>query len=105
MPPSEAQVDSTTEVQRSSTSALEPSALTPAGLQDVPHSHPSADQAPPTNGFRTALKRFIRAQEESIDASKALLQSYETDLKPTEYGGPCEKRFLLPFWEASSGEG
>jgi len=73
MPPSEAQVDSTTEVQRSSTSALEPSALTPASLQDVPHSHPSADQAPPTNGFRTALERFIRAQEESMDASKALL--------------------------------
>ena len=85
MPPSEAQVDSTTEVQRSSTSALEPSALTPASLQDVPHSHPSADQAPPTNGFRTALERFIRAQEESIDASKALLQSYEINLRPKEY--------------------
>jgi len=85
MPPSEAQVDPTTEVQRPSTSALEPSALTPASLQDVPHSHPSAGQVPPTNGFRTALERFIRAQEESIDASKALLQSYETDLRPTEY--------------------
>lgn len=82
--PSEAQVDSTIEVQRSSTSALEPSALTPVGLQDVPHSHPSADQVPPTNGFRTALERFIRAQEESIDASKALLQ-YETNLRPTEH--------------------
>ena len=84
MPLSEAQVDSATEVQRSSTSVLEPSALTPAGLQDVPHSHPSADQAPPMNGFRTALKRFIRAQEESIEASKALLR-YETDLRPTEH--------------------
>jgi len=85
MPPSEAQVDSTTEVRWSSTSALEPSASTPASLQDVPHSHPSADQVPPTNGFRTALERFIRAQEESIDASKALLQSYEINLKPKEY--------------------
>jgi hypothetical protein len=85
MPPSEAQVDSTTEVRRSSTSVLEPSALTPASPQNVPHSHPSADQVPPTNGFRTALERFIRAQEESIDASKALLQSYEINLRPKEY--------------------
>ena len=85
MPPSEAQVDSTTEVQRSSTSALEPSAFTPASLQDVPHSHPSTDQVPPTNGFRTALERFIRAQEESVDASKALLQSYEINSGPKEY--------------------
>lgn len=85
MPPSEAQVDSTTEVRRSSTSVLEPSALTPASLQNVPHSHPSADQVPPTNGFRTALERFIRAQEESIDASKALLQSYEINSRPKEY--------------------
>jgi hypothetical protein len=85
MPPSEAQVDSTTEVRRSSTSVLEPSALTPASLQNVPHSYPSADQVPPTNGFRTALERFIRAQEESVDASKALLQSYEINLRPKEY--------------------
>lgn len=85
MLPSEVQADSTTKVRRSSTSALEPSALTPASLQDVPHSHPSADQVPPTNGFRTALERFIRAQEESIDASKALLQSYEINLRPKEY--------------------
>lgn len=85
MPSSEAQVDSTTEVRRSSTSVLEPSALTPASLQNVPHSHPSADQVPPTNGFRTALERFIRAQEESVDASKALLQSYEINLRPKEY--------------------
>lgn len=83
--PSEARVDSTTEVQRSSTSAWEPSPLTPASVQDVPHSHPSADQVPPTNGFRTALERFIRAQEESIDASKALLQSYEINLRSKEY--------------------
>ena len=85
IPPSEAQVDSTTEVRRSSTSVLEPSALTPASLQNVPHSHPSADRVPPTNGFRTALERFIRAQEESVDASKALLQSYEINSRPKEY--------------------
>jgi len=85
VPPSEAQVDSTTEIQRPSTSALEPSALTPASLQHVPHSHPSADQVPPTNGFRTALEHFIWAQKESIDASKALLQSYESNLRPKEY--------------------